>query len=142
MRVIGDMVWFTYSSFGLVGYTLTDLLAPLPEGVDPTEIWSREGKADNFDHRPVAVGYLDLTSVPGYEHVDYEFLFFDHTDVLGEVVLYIGAGDAGLAVVDVTDPSTPTVVELVPTVGNATAAVVRNGRLYVADDAGGVVAFR
>jgi hypothetical protein len=142
VRVIGDMVWFTYSSFGLVGYTLTDLLAPLPEGVDPTEIWSRAGKADNFDHRPVAVGYLDLTSVPGYEHVDYEFLFFDHTDVLGEVVLYIGAGDAGLAVVDVTDPSTPTVVELVPTVGNATAAVVRNGRLYVADDAGGVVAFR
>ena len=142
VRVIDDVVWFTYSSFGLVGYTLEDLLAPVPEGVDPTEIWTREGEGTNFDYRPLALGYLDLTEVPGYETLAYEFLFFDHTQVLDEVTLYIGAGDAGVAVVDVTDPTTPSVLELVPTIGDATAVVVRNGRLYVADDVGGLVAFR
>ena len=39
VKVVGDHVFFTYDSFGIVSYSIADLIAPLPDGVDPQDIW-------------------------------------------------------------------------------------------------------
>ncbi|TMA38747.1 MAG: hypothetical protein E6J79_05780 [Deltaproteobacteria bacterium] len=49
-------------------------------------------------------------------------------------VAYVAAGAAGLEIVDVSNPSLPTVVGTADTPGTATGVAVVNGRAYVADD--------
>jgi hypothetical protein len=60
-------------------------------------------------------------------------------DVVGELA-YIAAGEQGLRVVDVSDPSSPTVLGVLETPGEAKDVVVREDRAYAAvGDAGLVV---
>lgn len=39
VKVVGDHAFFSFDSFGIVCYSLADLVQPLPVSVDPTKIW-------------------------------------------------------------------------------------------------------
>ncbi len=142
VRVVGDTVWLSYSTFGIVAYAIEDLIAPLPDGVDPLAIWSRGGDGGTYDHRPVALGQLKLSDIAGYANVPWEFLGFDAIVAGRTVELYVGAGEAGLAALDASDPRAPRLLGVASTSGSATAVHVMNGRVYVADDGGGLAVFR
>ncbi|MCB9745810.1 MAG: hypothetical protein H6740_24760 [Alphaproteobacteria bacterium] len=139
IRVLGDVVWVSYSSFGLVSFSLDELIAPVPDGVDPLEIWS---SSQGFDHRPEELDRLDLTDLEGFEDADYEFLYFDHVVSPDGVLLYVAAGGSGLVIVDGTDPTNIQLVEVAHTADEATAVSIANGRIYVADHGGGVAVFK
>lgn len=138
VAVIGAHAYVTYDSFGVLCYALADLIAPLPAGVSPTEAWSPHG----FDHRPAAVGYFKLQLVPGWEGVDGGALNMATTNVLGNPVLYVGYGAAGLVRIDWSVPSAPALAGVASTVGECTAVTILNGRVYVADGSGGLAIFK
>ena len=139
VALVGGHALLAYDSFGVVRYRLSELVAPLPEGVDPKELWKFEGGVLLFDHRPEAVGRFKLQGVPGYEDRRGGALYLDAQTLGGRTRVYVPYGDAGLAIVDWTAPAAPVLVELIPTAGTCTAATVANGRVYLADGSGGVV---
>ena len=55
-----------------------------------------------------------------------------------QVFFYIGYGSAGVVKLDWTDPSAPVVLQHTNTVGEAMDVTVINGRIYVADNMGGI----
>jgi hypothetical protein len=140
VHVVGDHVFFSYTSFGVLAYTIADLLAPLPPGVDPTEIWRSGGDSGvpEFDYRPVAVGKFKLDEIAGYEEFDAEALYMEYTNVAGRLRFYVAYGEAGVAIIDWTNPAAPTLVARAPTIHEATSVTLQNGRLYVADHDGGI----
>ena len=144
VHVVGEHVFFSYTSFGLLSYTIADLIEPLPEGVDPTEIWKRgtDGTSLLFDHRPEAVARFRLVDVEGYEELDAEALYMEYSNVAGRLLFYVAYGEAGVAIIDWTDAAAPTLVARAPTIHEATAVTLQNGRLYVADHDGGIAIFR
>ena len=142
VQVIGDVAYFSYSSFGVVAYAIADLIEPVPEGVDPLEIWKRSGEVLEYDHRPIALARFKLDWLEGYEGVDGEALYMTHTHIAGKRMFYVGYGAAGVAVIDWSDAAAPQLVEVVPTVHEATAVTIANGRLYIADHDGGVLVCR
>ncbi|MGE0401006.1 MAG: hypothetical protein AB7T06_30130 [Kofleriaceae bacterium] len=140
VHVVGDHVFFSYTSFGVLSYTIADLIAPLPPGVDPTELW-RSGGDDGvplFDYRPVAVGQFKLDTIAGYEELDVEALYMEYTNVAGRLLFYVAYGAGGVAILDWTNPAAPALVAHVPTIHEATSVTLQNGRLYVADHDGGI----
>ena len=58
------------------------------------------------------------------------------------MLFFVAYGDAGVVKLDWTDPANPLLVAIQDTVGTATATAVSNGRVYVADGAGGLVVFK
>ena len=42
LEVIGDKAYYTYDSFGVLCYSMADLIEPAPDGVDPTELFKKE----------------------------------------------------------------------------------------------------
>jgi len=138
VHAIGDVVYYSYSSFGVVAYSAAELIAPLPEGVDPTDIWERDGP----DYRPQALAQSKLTDFPGYETADFEALYMEPLLIDGQLRFYIAAGAAGVWVLDWTDPGAPALVDVADTVGEATSVALSQGRVYVADGTGGITAFR
>lgn len=138
VHVVGDHVFFSYSGFGVIVYTIADLLAPLPDGVDPTEIW----KHNEFDHRPQTVSEFRLHEQPGFEEVDAEALYMEYTHVGERLVFYVAHGHAGLVALDYSDPANPVLLQVVETVGEALSVALSNGRIYVADHEGGIAQFR
>ncbi|MCC6738809.1 MAG: hypothetical protein IT452_07160 [Planctomycetia bacterium] len=130
--------WFSYDSFGVVCYAAEDLVAPLPDGVDPTEIWRKNA----FDYRPVAVSQFKLSAVPGYEAVGGGALKMAANIAAGRRVLFVAWGEAGLVRLDATDPAAPVFDGLAPTVGECSAVAISGGRLYVGDGAGGLAVFK
>ncbi|MGF2735170.1 hypothetical protein [Marinobacter sp. DUT-1] len=155
--VIGDHAYFSYGGFGLLAYSIEDLLAPLPEGVEPDKIWSMGGSG--FDYRPEAVAQYRLQAEPGLEESDPEALYMtpqyfpaDTLLVDGEgqwytldeprLLFYVAYGEAGVAKLDWSDPANPVLLEHQQTVGEATGTAIANGRVYVADGGGGLVIFR
>jgi WD40 repeat protein len=92
----------------------------------------------------VSVGSLDATvevHVETFAPTAMSFLslpgFANGVDVDGEHA-YVAAGNAGLHVVDVSDPSAPVRVATFNTPGNANDVRVQNGYAYVADGASGL----
>ena len=144
VKVVGDYAYFTYDSFGVVCYRLSDLIAPLPEGVDPTDIWTKDEETETvlYDYRPKAVSRFKLQQVPGYETVSGGAVRFTHTQLNGKLVFYVAFAEAGLLKIDWTDPAKPTLVELVPTMGECSDVTISNGRLYVADGGAGMLFFK
>jgi len=68
VKVVGNYAYFSYDSFGVVCYSMADLIAPLPEGIEPTEVWNKDTAGNLvYDYRPVAVSRFKLQLVPGYE---------------------------------------------------------------------------
>jgi hypothetical protein len=143
VHVTGDHVVYSYSGFGVLVYTIADLIAPLPEGVDPTEIWSTSGSGQTeFDYRPETVSEFRLDEQSGYEEVDGEALYMEYTEVGGRRVFYVAHGHAGVIRLDLTDPAAPVLLEVADTIGEAISVAISNGRLYVADHEGGLIQFR
>lgn len=143
VHVVGDHVFFSYTSFGLVSYSIADLLEPLPEGVDPAEIWKKsETGTTLFDYRPDYADKYKLNEEPGLEEFDAEALYMEYTNVGGRVLFYVAYGSAGVAIIDWTDPTNATLVSRHPTIHEATAVTVQNGRVYVADHDGGIMIFK
>ncbi|MBI5556844.1 MAG: carboxypeptidase regulatory-like domain-containing protein [Deltaproteobacteria bacterium] len=140
VEVIGDKAYFTYDSFGVLCYAMADLIAAVPEGVSPTELFLKnlDGTVV-YDYRPVALGRFKLQYVPGYETVAGGAVRMDYTRQNGGLYLYVGFGEAGLVKIDYTDSANPLLAGHYDTAAEAVDVVIANGRLYVADGGGGLV---
>ncbi len=141
VRVVREHAFFTYDSFGVVAYRIADLIAPLIDGTDPTDIWSK-GAVDQrpeFSARfklqdPSMFGSAELTGWSGGA------AGMDVVQTLdGRDLFYIAYGDAGVIKIDWTDPAAPVLMDYANTAGFAGDVVVFNGRVYVADGGGGLV---
>jgi len=143
VEVIGDKAYFTYDSFGVVCYSLADLIAPLPIGVEPTEIFLKnlEGTVI-YDYRPAALSQFKLQYVPGFETVDGGAVRMDYVQQNGKLYLYVAFGAAGLLKIDYTNPGAPVLLARQDTTAEASDVVISNGRIYVADGTGGLVFFK
>jgi hypothetical protein len=143
VEVIGDKAYFTYDSFGVLCYAMSDLVAPVPDGVDPTELFKKalDGTII-YDQRPAFLGRFKLQWVPGYEDVSGGAVKMAYTEVGGKLMQYVAFGEAGLVKIDYTDPANPLFVELKNTAAECVGAAIANGRLYVADHGGGLVLFK
>ena len=143
VEVIGDRAYFSYDSFGVVCYSMADLIAPVPVGVDPTEIFLKNTSGTViYDYRPAALGQFKLQYVPGYEDVAGGAVRMDYTQQNGRLFIYAAFGEAGLLKIDYTSPAAPLLVERKDTSAEASDVVISNGRIYVADGSGGVVFFK
>jgi hypothetical protein len=105
------------------------------------------------------VGRFKLQEQAGYEGVDGGAAFMTPqyfpagwplTDSSGRVyvldaprvLFYVAYGDAGVVKLDWSDPASPQLLAIKDTVGTATATAIANGRVYVADGAGGMVVLK
>jgi hypothetical protein len=140
VKIVGDYVYFTYDSFGMVNYTIADLIKPLPAGMDPTKIW----QPGEIGERPEAVarfklqdpllhGSADLAELGGGA----QKMFFQN--VGGKHLFYVAYDAAGVAKIDWTNVANPVLIQHADTVGAAADVEVVNSRAYVADGAGGLV---
>ena len=144
MEVIGDKAYFTYDSFGVLCYAMSDLVAPVPDGIDPTDLFKKELEGTViYDVRPAALAQFKLQYVPGYETVSGGAVKMAYTQVAGKLMLYVAFGEAGVVKIDYTDPAAPVLVEpLLNTAAEASDVAIANGRLYVSDGTGGLVFFK
>jgi len=167
VQIVGDYAYISYDSFGLVAYRMADLIQPLAEyqppgqpagacaGVEPTKVFAPHG----LDCRPVAVGRYKLQNDPGYALVDggAQYMtaqYFPANQLLGDgtgrtytlasprVLLYVAYGNAGVIKLDWSDPAKPVLLQRKDTAGKAVGTAIANGRVYVADYAGGLVVFK
>ena len=134
--------YFTYDGFGVLSFDLDDLVAPLPPGVSPTQIWKSQGGVVLYDHRPRTKAEFRLREDPIYGDWGGGALNMTHTTVGGELVLYVGYAQAGVVVLQWPDPASPILDEVIPTVGECSAVTLSGGRLYAADGNGGMVYFK
>ena len=143
VEVVGDKAYFSYDSFGVVCYSMADLIAALPIGVDPTEIFLKtlDGTVV-YDYRPAALGRFKLQLVPGYETVSGGAVRMDYTQQNGKLFFYVAFAEAGLLKIDYTNPALPLLVERKDTAAEASDVTISNGRIYVADGTGGLVFFK
>jgi hypothetical protein len=58
------------------------------------------------------------------------------------VLLYVAYGAAGVIKLDWSDPARPVLLQIKDTAGKAVGTAIANGRVYVADYAGGLVVFK
>ncbi len=139
VRVLGNNAYFTYDSFGIVAYSTADLISPLLEGTDPTKIWTPNGE----DQRPEFLARFKLQDPAMYGREELAgwsggSTGLDIVQVDGKNLFYVAYGDAGVIKIDWTDPKNPDLKEHINTVGYAHDVTVVNGRVYVADGAGGL----
>jgi hypothetical protein len=122
LKVVGDHVFFTYDSFGVVAYTTAKLIQP-----------------DITTNRPEADGYFKLQNETGFEEWSGGASGIDAVSVGGMTYIYVAYGSAGVIKIDWSDVENPVLMEHANTAGSANDVVVWNGRVYVADGAGGLV---
>ena len=139
VKVVGSHVYFTYDSFGIVAYNATDLIAPLLQGTDPTNIW----KQGELDQRPEVVARFKLQDPAMFGSAELVGWSgggtgMDVVEVDGRALFYVAYGDAGVIKIDWTIPDAPVLLQHVNTVGEALDVTVVNGRAYVADGSGGL----
>lgn len=166
VQIAGNVAYISYDSFGIVAYRMGDLIAPLSTvkdgmcaAVPPTELFNRDS---GLDCRPVAAGYYKLQSdsrFPGFATLDggaqsmtlqYFPANVDIDDGTGRiyrlaqprVLLYVAYAQAGVIKLDWSDIARPRLLQRQNTIGKAVATAIANGRVYVADYAGGISAFR
>ena len=143
VEVVGDKAYFTYDSFGVLCYSMADLVNPLPIGVDPINIFLKNlAGTVVYDYRPAALAQFKLQYVPGYETVDGGAVRMDYTEQNGRLYFYVAFGAAGLVKIDYTNPTLPLLVERRDTSSEASDITISNGRIYIADGAGGLVFFK
>jgi hypothetical protein len=171
VQIVGDVAYVSYDSFGLVAYSLADLIQPLAEvqpeglaagacaGVDPTQVFNKQTQ---LDCRPAALGRYKLQADPlhpelaliggGAQYMTPQLFPADQwlRNAAGEiykldtprVLLYVAYGEAGVIKLDWSDPANPLLLQRQDTAGKAAATAIANGRVYVADGAGGLVVFK
>ncbi|BDV42858.1 hypothetical protein GURASL_17810 [Geotalea uraniireducens] len=143
VKVIGDRAYFTYDSFGVICYAMSDLVAPLPVGVDATEIFLKtlDGMVV-YDYRPAALGRFALDETVGYETIAGGAMRLQYTMQNGTLYLYVAYAEAGLLKIDYTNPAAPLLVSRTDTAAEATDLAIANGRIYLSDGSGGMVFFK
>jgi len=141
VEVVGDHAFFTYDSFGIVSYSIADLIEPLAEGTDPTKIWGK-GAPDQRPEYSARFKLQDSAEFYGWPELAGWSGGAAGMDVVrtidGRNLFYVAYGDAGVIKIDWTDPSHPILMEHTDTVGFASDVAVVNGRVYVADGSGGL----
>lgn len=143
VEVIGDKAYFTYDSFGVLCYAMSDLIAPVAGGVDPTELFKKEMDGTIvYDYRPEFLGRFKLQWQEGYEEVAGGAVKMAYTEVGGKLMLYVAFGEAGLVKIDYTDSAAPSLVAVKNTAAECVAVAIANGRLYVGDHGGGMALFK
>lgn len=143
VEIIGQRAYYCYDSFGVICYNLADLVTPVPDGVDPIELFKKEADGTViYDYRPQAAGRFKLQLVPGYEDVSGGAVRLAYNTLANKVNMYVAFGEAGLLKVDFTDPANPILVTRVDTTSECVGVAISSGRLYVADGAGGIVFFK
>jgi len=128
VKVVGSHAFFTYDSYGVLAYNITDLINP-------------NDNPDVPDGRYDAVGHFKLQNDPNFADWSGGAKGIDAISVGGNTYIYVAYGDAGAIKIDWTDPTNPILVQHANTAGSANDIVVWNGRVYVADGAGGLVLF-
>jgi len=124
-------------------FTIADLIAPVPDGVDPLQIWKTGSTGvSQYDYRPDHLAKFRLTNEVGYEELHAEALHMEYTNLNDSLVFYVAYGEAGLVRVDWTEPAAPVLLDVAPTVGEATSVAIANGRVFVADHGGGFIQFK
>ena len=156
LDVVGNHAYVSYDSFGILCYNIADLIAPLPNGIAATEVWD---KAGSYDYRPEAVSRFRLQDQPGFATADgsaqymtpqyfpADKLLVDGNDKFyvldkAKLIIYAAYGTSGVLKLDWSDPANPVLLQHQDTVGTAASTAIANGRVYVADGEGGVVAFK
>ncbi len=156
IEVVGDYAYVSYDSFGIVCYRIADLIAPLPTGIAPTEVWDKGG---TYDYRPVAVSRFRLQEQPGFETADgtaqymtpqyfpADRLLMDENGKVyvldkPKLFFYVAYGASGVVKLDWIDPANPVLLQHKETVGTAVDTAIANGRVYAADSDGGVAIFK
>jgi len=143
VEVVGDNAYFGYDSFGLVAYSMIDLIEPVPAGVSPTELFMKKNNGTIlYDYRPEYLGKFKLQEVPGYEDADGGGVKMAYTQQSGKLYFYAAFGAAGVLKIDFTDVKAPVLLDAVPTASECVDVEIANGRLYVGDHAGGLVLFK
>lgn len=143
VEVVGNVVYLTYDSFGFVTYNISDLIKPLPPGIDPTQIWKTNNSGTlMYDHRPDVISRFKLQYLPEYADWDGAALRMDYRQVDGNLIFYIAYGTAGAVCLDMTDPATPELISVTETVGECIDVEHINGVLYCADGFGGIAVLR
>lgn len=143
VEIIGDKAYVAYDSFGMVCYSMRDLIAPVPVGVDPTELFKKTNRGIvSYDYRPIAISRFKLQEIPGQEDVDGAATRMKYTVQNGRLHLYVAFGAAGLVKIDYSDPAAPVLVERVDTAAECADVAISNGRIYLGDGAGGLVFFK
>ncbi len=131
--VVDKYAYFTYDSFGIVAYRIEDLIKPLPEGMNPTEIWS-PGK---IGARPISIARFNLqdSMLGGNDELADSSGgaqgMFAHK-VGGKHLFYVTHDATGVAKIDWTNVANPILVQHVDTADAAADVEVMNGRAYVA----------
>ena len=138
VKVMGDYVMLGYGTFGVVVYRISDLIAPVPEGVDPLNIWDRMN--GTFDYRPKAVSEFRIEEIPGYEYVEQldgsaQGLAIEQAG--GRTAIWVAYG-VGLARVEYTDPQKPVLLQWIDMTGTVLSVHHADGRVYVASSRGGL----
>lgn len=166
VQIAGDVAFISYDSFGLVAYRMADLIQPLAQvlggacaGVDPTAVFRANS---GLDCRPAAVARYKLQADPAHPELaalagGAMYMTVQHfpanralRDGAGNVymlstartLLYVAYGAAGVIKLDWSDMARPVLLQRQDTIGKAVGTAVANGRVYVADYAGGFTAFR
>ena len=144
VQVVGDHAYFSYDSFGVVCYSLADLIEPLTDRYQahrdmeeerqrsaPVRLPPRQRPADSSSSGcPATRTWTGAPSSSTTRSCD------------GKLVFYVAFGEAGVAKIGWDDPAAPQLVALAPTAGECTAVTVSQGRVYVADYGGGLVFFK
>jgi hypothetical protein len=143
VEVVGDNAYYGYDSFGLIAYSMADLVEPVPAGVDPTELFKKvvDGTV-LYDYRPEFLGKFKLQNELGFEDVDGGSVKMAYTQQSGNLYFYAAFGHYGVVKIDYTDPTAPTLLDAVPTASECVDVEISNGRLYVGDHGGGLVLFK
>jgi hypothetical protein len=143
VEVVGDNAYFGYDSFGLIAYSMADLVEPVPAGVDPTELFVKKNNGIvRYDYRPEFLGKFKLQKVEGYEDVDGGSVKMAYTEQSGNLYFYAAFGHYGVVKIDYTNAAYPVLVDAVPTASECVDVEIANGRLYVGDHGGGLVLFK
>ena len=143
VEVVGDKAYIAYDSYGVICYAMSDLIADLPDGVDPTELFKKTNRGTVvYDYRPEVLGRFKLQEVPGNEDVDGAATRMKYTVQDGRLNFYVAFGAAGLVKLDFTDPAQPLLVDRVDTAAECSDVALSNGRIYLGDGAGGLVFFK
>ena len=121
VQVVGRNAFFSYDSFGIVCYAITDLIEPLPDGVDPTQIWKSQGGQVLYDYRPEALSRFRPQDFPGYEDFSGGALNMFHRKQGGVVTFHVGYGVGGVGTILWTDPANPMLLEMRATPGEASS---------------------
>ncbi|HOZ63834.1 MAG TPA: hypothetical protein PK497_05460 [Burkholderiaceae bacterium] len=164
IHIIGDVAYFSYDSFGLGAYRMSDLIAPPtdinPLCTDPTKLSAKQGGP--AECRPPLAGYYKLqkdTSNPAFATMDGGALYMTpqyfpantpFVDWTGSVVtlaqprllFYVAYGAAGVVKLDWSNLGAPSLMAIKGVVGGAVGTAINNGRVYVPAGSGGLVVLK